>query len=68
MKYTVCWREETEQKLNEIWNDAADKMAISEAANAIEVELRLRPIGPLAIFFRVNELDRRVDVWSVFRV
>ena len=34
MKYTVCWRPTAERKLNEIWNETADKPAVSQAANA----------------------------------
>ena len=83
MKYSVCWRPEIERKLNEIWNEATDKNAISEAADAMDRELRTRPLfvgesrdelgrfrtaGPLAIYYDVHELDRSVDVWSMFRV
>lgn len=83
MKYTVCWRPTAERKLNDIWNEAADKSAVSQAADVIESELRSRAanvgesrgddtrflsVTPLAIYFDVHEDDRTVDVWSVFRV
>ena len=83
MKYTVCWRPTAERKLNEIWNEATDKSAVSQAADAIESELQSRAdsaggsrgdearfltVAPLAIYFDVHEDDRTVDVWSVFRV
>ncbi len=83
MRYTVCWRTTAERKLNEIWNAATDKSAVSQAADAIESELQSRAssagesrgddtrfitVTPLAIYFDVHEDDRTVDVWSVFRV
>jgi plasmid stabilization system protein ParE len=83
MRYTVCWRPTAERKLNEIWNEATDKSAVSEAADAIESELQSRAgmagesrgdearflsVAPLAVYFDVHEDDRTVDVWSVFRV
>ena len=42
MRFTVGWRPTAERKLNEIWNEAADKSAVSQAADAIESELRSR--------------------------
>ena len=83
MRFTVSWRPTAERKLNEIWIEAADKSAVSQAADAIEAELRSRPetagesrgddarflsVAPLAVYFDVHEDDRTVDVWSVFRV
>ena len=83
MRYTVCWRLTAERTLNEIWNEATDKSAVSQAADAIESELQSRAdsagesrgdearfltVAPLAIYFDVHEDDRTVDVWSVFRV
>ena len=83
MRYTVCWRPTAERKLNEIWNEATDKSAVSHAADVIESELQSRAdsagesrgdearfltVAPLAIYFDVHEDDRTVDVWSVFRV
>ena len=83
MKYTVLWRPTAERKLNEIWNEAANKVAVSQAADEIDAQLRSRAsqvgesrdgeaqflsVGPLAVYFGVHEDDRTVDVWAVFQV
>lgn len=77
MRYTVCWRPTAERKLNEIWNEATDKSAVSQAADAIESELQSRAatagesrgdearflsVAPLAVYFDVHADDRTVDV------
>ena len=43
MRFTVIWRPSAEQKLAEIWTDADDRQAITDAADAIDVLLRTRP-------------------------
>ena len=83
MKYTVLWRPTAERKLNEIWNESANKIAVSQAADDIDAQLRSRAsqagesrdgearflsAGPLAVYFDVHEDDRTVDVWAVFQV
>jgi hypothetical protein len=81
MKYTVIWKHKALQRLEDIWSRASDRQAITEAADHIDAELRLRPFdigesredenrilteGPLCITYRVRAADLCVDVWSVW--
>jgi hypothetical protein len=34
--YTVLWTDEAEQRLASLWMDAADRNAITDAANAMD--------------------------------
>lgn len=80
MTFTVTWKPSAKRKLAEIWLQAADPAAVSQAANALDFALRTSPTtlgesrsgnlrfvvhGPLAVLFEVHALDRRVDVLSV---
>jgi hypothetical protein len=64
-----------------IWLDAADRRAVSDAANAIDRQLGSDPLiagesrdgnsrilleDPLVVFFDVNEDDCSVLVWGVY--
>jgi plasmid stabilization system protein ParE len=40
MRYTVVWLPSAEEELANIWNGAADRQAVSRAANEIEILLR----------------------------
>jgi plasmid stabilization system protein ParE len=77
MKYTVVWKSAAKRQLAEIWMRAADRKAITTAADAIDAILRRWPHtcgesrgskfrlvieGPLAAFYAVSEEDRLVTV------
>lgn len=83
MTYTVMWRPSAERCLAEIWTNAEDRQAITEAANDIDALLRTDPMGvgesrvvniriltvsPLTIYYDVHEEDRLVAVWAVWRI
>jgi hypothetical protein len=67
MTYTVSWSAKALAKLAHIWNEAADRQAVTEAADEIDAALRLSPfdvgesreasrrilfVGPLAIYYK----------------
>lgn len=80
MKYTVAWKSAAKRQLAEIWMGAADRKAITTAADAIDAILRRWPQtcgesrgdkfrlvieGPLGAFYAVSEEDRLVTVFYV---
>jgi plasmid stabilization system protein ParE len=80
MIFTVTWKPSAKSQLTRIWLTAADKAAVTRAANQTDLLLKSDPenqgesrgenrrimiIKPLAVAFRVHLLDRRVDVLSV---
>jgi plasmid stabilization system protein ParE len=82
MSYTVVWERAAEQKLADIWVAAADRAAVTQAANTIDARLRKDPNTagesrqgvtrilvepPLAVYFDVSDPDRLVTVWAVWR-
>jgi plasmid stabilization system protein ParE len=81
MKYTVVWHRTAEAKLADIWNQASDRQAVSDAANAIDrilcysPESRGRPLHrdrvfiqkPLAVIFSVFPEKGRVEILQVWR-
>ena len=82
MTFTVVWRPEAERALASIWNDAADRQAVTDAADAIDALLRTDPlevgesrvvntriltVSPLSAYYDVREDDRLVAVWAVWR-
>jgi len=81
MKYTVVWKPEAERKLTELWLAAANRSAVTKAADRIDRELRYDAhikgesreeptrvllIPPLGVFFRVDAPDRKVSVLTVW--
>jgi plasmid stabilization system protein ParE len=79
-RFTVVWSQPTQNRLAGIWVGAADRNAVTAAANAIDVELASDPaskgttvheglralhIPPLHVMFSVDEADRLVRVVSV---
>jgi hypothetical protein len=69
MKYTVLWVRRAEAKLAQIWNQAADRAEVAQAANSIDTELCTDPdncgesrpddlrifiVSPLAVTFRIE--------------
>ncbi len=80
IRYTVTWLKDAENQLAQIWVDATDKQAVTDAANAIDVllstdahdkgkeaseGLRGLHVPPLRVLFSVREQDRLVEVASV---
>lgn len=76
-RYTVLWSRPAENQLALIWTDAADRQAVTNAANAIDTELASNPLNkglplsegmrtlnipPLHVLFFVEEADRLVRV------
>ena len=83
MTFTVVWSPEAEQALAELWIGASDRQAVTDAADAIDVLLRIGPLDvgesrvvnlriltvfPLSVYYDVREADRLVAVWAVWRV
>jgi plasmid stabilization system protein ParE len=82
MNYTVLWRPSAEAQLADLWTSAADREAVSAAADEIDVVLQIDPANrgesrwdatriliapPLAVYFDVSQHDRLVIVWAVWR-
>ncbi len=82
MSYDVVWRPAAEDGLADVWAAAADRAAVSEAANEVDRALAQRPwtagesrVGttrilieePLAVLYEVVEDDRRVFVLDVWQ-
>ncbi|MBW3596607.1 MAG: hypothetical protein KY475_04960 [Planctomycetes bacterium] len=82
MKFTVLWTEEAEDELAEIWIAAADRTAITVAANQIDATLRndatqqgesregdehILLAPPLGVLFKALAEDRIAYVFTVWR-
>lgn len=82
MKYTVLWIDRAEQQLASAWLEAPNRKAASEAAHAIDVNLREDPavrgesrtagrrillVAPLGVLFHVEPLDRIARVLTCWR-
>jgi plasmid stabilization system protein ParE len=82
MRYTVVWKPEAQRRLANLWLNAADRRAVTAAADAIDKKLltdpgtqgESRPGGrrilmesPLGVLFKVSEQDRIVTVLTVWR-
>ncbi len=80
MRYTVTWLPGAINELAQIWTEAVDNQAVTNAANAIDAylatdahekgtvlaeDLRSLQIGTLRILFTVREPDRIVEVATV---
>ena len=81
MNYAVAYKPSAEQELARLWTVAADRNAVTAAANRIDVLLGTDPHNqgesradgtrilferPLAVRFEVSEQDRYVDVLQVW--
>jgi hypothetical protein len=79
-RFSVVWWQFAKSRLAELWLDAADKAVVTRAADEIDRQLAADPmscaenrheelcrltVDPLTVQFTVEELDRRVTVWSV---
>jgi len=82
MSFLVNWLPDAEQELADIWLNAPDRAAVTQASHQIDRRLKTDPdnegearsdgrrlliVFPLAIIFRVIADDRRVDVIHVWR-
>ncbi len=82
MNYHVTWRPSAEQQLAQLWINATDRNAITDAANTIAADLARDPLGvgesrsgatrfyfvsPLAVYYPVDSPNRQVHVWAVWR-
>jgi hypothetical protein len=77
MKYTVVWKPLAKAKLAELWLQASNRAAFTQAADKIESQLRTTPLNvgesreddyrvlyelPLVVAYRVSNDDRLVTV------
>lgn len=80
MTYTVTYKPSAEAELADLWINAPDRQAVTDAANRIDALLRTDPHNqgesrdeqtrllferPLAVLFEVSEADRIVQVLNV---
>lgn len=80
--FAVVWWQFAKSRLADLWLEAADKATVTRAANEIDQQLAADPelcaedcheglcrltVDPLAVQFTINNLDRRVTVWTVRR-
>jgi hypothetical protein len=82
MRYTVVWHPAAQSELARLWNQAPDRRAVSDAANAIDRMLARNPLGagrpygadrvltvrPLQVLYSVSPDDCQVTVHVVRRV
>lgn len=76
-KYTVTWHDDAQNQLARFWNENPNRAAVTQAATAIDAELRFDPatkglpqpdglrslyVPPLQVLFAFNEPDRKVEV------
>lgn len=82
MKYTVVWLASVEGSLIRLWLDSRLRLAVTEAADRIDLLLKRDPLGvgesrhgdlrilfekPLGVHYRVAEADRTVKITDVWR-
>ena len=80
IRFTVLWRKELPGELATLWCDSSQRDEIAAAADQIVPELlidahlkgdillagqRQLTIGPLTVYFRVDEGDRKVFVEGI---
>ncbi len=80
IRFTVVWHEDAQNQLAEIWIHVADRKAVTQAADAIDVvlawdastngalvegDLRELLVPPLRVWFGVSEPDRLAKIVSV---
>ncbi len=82
MIFTVVAAGAVEATLAEIWTDAADRQAVTDAANWLDRELKVDPLtkatsvdnlyflrrNPLVVLCRISVDDRTVTILEVHRV
>jgi hypothetical protein len=82
MSFSVVWRPEAEDELARVWTDAADRNAVSAAADSFDTAVAVDPfdvgegldwptriafVDPLAFIFDVVPQSRKVLVKTVWR-
>lgn len=82
MSYAVLWHHSAEQELARLWNSAADRQAIADAADQIDAllaqdpwdqgesrsaHLRLMFHSILSVLFEIDEARKAVSVLKVAR-
>ena len=80
--YEVRWLPAAEQSLANIWNNASDRAAVAAAADELDVARARNPTSsgesrdentriafakPLALLFDIDDSNRLVRVWDVWR-
>jgi hypothetical protein len=80
MRFTLIWKPAAERRLAQIWIEAGDRKAITDAANAIDRALRYQPLTlgesrdgqtrilveePLVVVYEAREADRLVEIMDV---
>jgi hypothetical protein len=80
MSYAVVWRSSAEEELAAVWEAAADRTAVTDAAAEIDDRLTRNPLEfgesrnpgyrlayhrPLAVYFHVDTRQRLVSVLAV---
>jgi plasmid stabilization system protein ParE len=80
MRFTVTWHPSAERELTEIWLQAMDREAVTQAANRIDQTLASQPLTygdvfygdrilvvlPLAATYTVSEQDRTVQILQIW--
>jgi plasmid stabilization system protein ParE len=82
MKFTVVWSASAERELASLWLSAADRAQVAAAADEIDASLAREPLSfgesrgantriaiaaPLTVVFDVDEPNRLVRVWDLWR-
>ena len=82
MRYTVVWLPPAEARLIDLWMQAADRQAVADASDRLDIELAVDPETkgisrgkffqreepPLAVLYHVAPDDRMVRVVAVKRI
>ncbi len=83
MSWTVVWLGPAQNLLADIWMNAPNQQAVTDASNLIDAILRRDPYAcsesrdgnsrvmierPLGVGYDVSDDDRMVTVWSVWRI
>jgi plasmid stabilization system protein ParE len=80
MSYEVRWKRTARDQLANLWVSAANRRAVTDAANALDAQLQRDPLTcgegvpgerrvliemPLVVVYRVREREKKVIVLSV---
>ncbi len=83
IRYTVVWHDDVQNELAQVWIDATNRDAVTQAARFIDIHLsrdaaskgtsiadnlRVLVVPPLRAFFAVSEPDRLVKVLYVAKL
>lgn len=83
MNWSVTWLPTAEQTLTNLWVNAPDRQAVTDAADQIDRDLardplntgesrdggtRIHIVPPLAVLFDTDAAARTVTVWAVWRI